>query len=139
MKLSNILSINGGVFIALGIGFTVYAPNLLAYFGVSDLPGDNYILYWNIVSFARLFGAVLLTCGLMLWSIRKIIGASDSDQAHKREILFSLVLGNLVIVITAVTQQSSVWGSPAGWLITGVFIVFLIFYTIFLVRRDSVS
>ena len=69
MKISPILTINAAIFVALGIGFTLYGPNILAYFGVSDLAGDNFLLYWNVVAFARMFGAMLLSCGLILWAI----------------------------------------------------------------------
>ena len=61
MKISPILTINAAIFVALGIGFTLYGPNILAYFGVSDLAGDNFLLYWNVVAFARMFGAMLLS------------------------------------------------------------------------------
>lgn len=136
MKIQNLISINGGLYIALGIGFTLYAPNLLAYFGVGDLPGDNYLLYWNIVSFARMFGAVLLTFGLILWSLRKVFSESSVAPGTRREILFSLILGHTILIITVLTQQSSVWGSVAGWIISLIFLVFFALYIYFLVKGE---
>ncbi len=137
MKIQNLISINGGVYIAIGIGFTLYSPNILAYFGVGNLPGDNYLLYWNIVSFARMFGVMLLTIGLILWSIRKIFSDPLVNQGIHREILFSLVLGHIFMIITVITQQSSVWGSIAGWIIGLIFLIFLILYLYFWIRGEK--
>jgi hypothetical protein len=137
MKLHNLVSVNGGFYVALGIGFTIYAPNFLAYFGVSDLAGDNYLLYWNIVAFARMFGVLLLAFGLILWSLRKIFSDPLVNQGIQREILFSLVLGHILIIITVLTQQSSVWGSIVGWIIALIFLIFLVFYIYFWIRGDN--
>jgi hypothetical protein len=137
MKLSQVLTVNAILFIAAGIGFTVYAPNVLAFFGVPELPGDSKELYWNIVSFARMFGAVLLACGLLLWGLR---GAGQSNLEHhqaQRDLLFSLVFGFIIMTITALTQQSSVWGSLAGWIVTAVFAIFAAVYIYFLAKKGS--
>jgi hypothetical protein len=135
MKLSQVLTLNAILFIAAGIGFTLYSPNVLAFFGVPELPGDSQELYWNIVSFARMFGAVLLTCGLLLWSLRSGAQVSAERTQLPRDILFSLVFGFIILTVTAITQQSSVWGSPAGWIITGVFALFSLIYIYFLAKK----
>ena len=72
MKLSKLLPINGFIFLALGIGFTLYGPNVLAYFGVQDIPGLQVEVYWTIVGFARMFGAILITFGLVLTGLRSL-------------------------------------------------------------------
>ncbi len=135
MKLSQILTVNAIIFLAIGIGFTLYAPNVLAYFGVSDLPGDNALLYWNIVSFARMFGAILLTCGLLLWGLRGAFLEDKKPIQLRRDVLFSLVLGFIIVSITALTQQSSVWASSAGWIITAIFMIFTGIYIFFLAKK----
>ena len=135
MKLSQVLMVNAILFIAVGIGFTLYAPNVLAFFGVPELPGEGQELYWNIVSFARMFGATLLACGLLLWGLRGGVQATVEKSQYQREILFSLVLGLILITITALTQQASVWGSLAGWIVTTVFALFAIAYIYFLAKK----
>jgi len=137
MKISPILTINAILFIALGIGFTLYGPNLLAYFGVSELAGDNFLLYWNVAAFARMFGAMLLSCGLILWAVRSIFNDSIDKAQVRREILFSLVLGFMIATIAAITQVSSVWGSIAGWVLSGLFLVCTLVYVPFLIRKAA--
>jgi predicted membrane-bound spermidine synthase len=137
MKISPILTINAAIFVALGIGFTLYGPNILAYFGVSDLAGDNFLLYWNVVAFARMFGAMLLSCGLILWAIRGIFDDTTDKAQVCQEILFSLVLGFLIAAVAAITQVSSVWGSIAGWVLSGLFLVCTLVYIPFLIRKAA--
>jgi hypothetical protein len=127
------LTVNAILFIAAGIGFTLYAPNVLAFFGVAELPGDSQELYWNIAAFARMFGAILFCCGLLLWSLRGV-GSKDPNQLL-REVLFSLVFGFVLITITALTQQASVWGSLAGWIITAIFALFSGIYIYILAKK----
>jgi hypothetical protein len=136
LKLSQVLTVNAILFIAVGIGFTLYGPNILAFFGVPDLPGDNPHLYWNIASWARMFGAILLTCGLLLWSLRGGVQIAADKGQFQREALFSLALGFIIITITALTQQASVWGSIAGWILMAVFVVFALIYIYFLARKE---
>lgn len=135
MKISQVLTINAVLFIAAGIGFTLYGPNFLAYFGVTELSGDNQVLYWNIAAFARMFGAILLSCGLLLWSLRGVAQDNLEKNQLLRDILFSLVFGFIIVTITALTQQASIWGSAAGWIVTAVFAFFTLMYGYFLAKR----
>jgi hypothetical protein len=135
VKPSSVISVNAVLFIALGIGLTLYAPNVLSYFGVADLPGDNALLYWTVAAFARMFGAILLTLGLVLWGVRSLFQTNFDPAQSRRDVLFSLALGFIIICITALTQQASVWGSIAGWLITGMFAIFTMIYIFLLARK----
>lgn len=136
MKIRPVITINAILFIAIGIGFTLYGPNVLAYFGVSELPGDNVLLYWNIAAFARMFGAMLFIFGMLLWAVRGFFQPAPDLSAVRRETLFSLIFGYLILTLAAVIQQSSVWGSLAGWIVSGFFALFLVIYIYFLVKKD---
>ena len=136
MKPATILTLNAFLMVAIGIAVTLYAPNLLAFFQLNDLmtrlAGEESLLqlvYWMIVSFARLFGAGLLGTGILIWSLRTIIADPLLANEKRRGILFSLLLANLIITLTALTQQFSVWGSIIGWVIVGVFVLFSAAYT----------
>jgi hypothetical protein len=136
MKISTIVTANAILLIAIGIGFTLYGPNLLAYFGVSDLPGGNSLLYWNIASFARMFGAAILALGLVLWGVKGVFSGASNLAQQRRELLFSLVFGFILITITALTQQASVWGSIAGWIIIAIFLIFTLLYIFSLAQKQ---
>jgi len=97
MKLKLVITINAIIFIAIGIGFTLYAPNALAYFGVSDLPGDNALLYWNIAAFARMFGAMLFIFGMVLWAVRGFFQPAPDLATVQREIIIQRHLKNYII------------------------------------------
>lgn len=135
MKLSKLLPMNGFIFLALGIGFTLYGPNVLAYFGVQDISGLEVDVYWTVVGFARMFGAILITFGLVLTGLRSLFLESPDVGQARREILFSLVLGMVISTIAALTQQASVWGTLAGWALTGLFLILTILYIFLLARR----
>jgi hypothetical protein len=137
MKIRPVITVNAIIFIAIGIGFTLYAPNVLAYFGVSDLPGDNTLLYWNVAAFSRMFGAMLFIFGMLLWAVRGFFQPNPDIKTVQREIIFSLIFGYIIITLAAVIQQSSVWGSLAGWVVTGFFAIFLALYIYFLVAKDK--
>jgi hypothetical protein len=117
MKLHFWLNLNAIVFMAIGISFFLYAPLMLNFFGIPESSGTTQI-YWLSASFARMFGAMLFGCGLLIFSIRNVIG----NLPDRRGLIFTLILVNLLGLAVSVTQQVSVWGTPAGWLATGVFL-----------------
>jgi hypothetical protein len=52
-------------------------------------------------------------------------------------ILFIAVgIGFIIITVTPLTQQASVWGSIAGWILTAVFVVFALIYIYFHARKE---
>ena len=128
MKLAWLLTINGILDIALGIGFMVYAPVMLALFGIPEILEGNSLMYWNTASFARLFGGGLFALGFLVWAIRPLADGSQSSPDVHRGISFSLLLGNGALAIVALTQQASVWSVPAGWVLVGIFSLLTIGY-----------
>lgn len=137
MKLKQILFINAMLFIAIGIAFTLYAPNALAYFGVSDLPSGDYLTYWFIISFARLFGAMLFSLGLLLLGVRSLVSEPNLRPEAQRNALSSLVLGSIIAAVTAFTQAAAVWSTALGWIFGGVFTLFAVLYGFFLWKASS--
>lgn len=137
MKLKQILFINALLFIAIGIAFTLYAPNALAYFGVSDLPSGDYLTYWFIISFARLFGAMLFSLGLLLLGVRSLVSEPNLRPEAQRNALSSLVLGSIIAAVTAFTQAAAVWSTALGWIFGGVFTLFAVLYGFFLWKASS--
>lgn len=142
MKLSQLITVNAIVFIALGIAFAVYSPLMLALFGAADLQGEESLLYWYAASFGRLFGAITFGFGFLVWAVRDATdeetpGEQTTASRLRRGILVSLILTNATALLVALTQQVSVWVSPAGWLLVVLFLVFLIGYGYFLARDQS--
>jgi hypothetical protein len=121
-SLSTAVSTQAIVMIILGIFFTIYAPNMLAYFGIPNIPENNTLLYWNIAAFARLFGAALFGFGLLLWAVRSLVTSSLVSVEIRRGIFFALALAGIVGIIVALTQQFGVWSSAAGWVMILLFL-----------------
>ena len=111
MKLNFWLNLNAIVFMAVGIGFFLYAPLMLNFFGIAESSGTTQI-YWLSASFARMFGAMLFGSGLLIFSIRNL----TERLPDRRGLIFTLILINLLGLAVSVTQQVSVWATPAGWL-----------------------
>jgi hypothetical protein len=122
--LSTIFTAQAIVIIILGIFVTLYAPLVLAYFGIPDLPENNSLLYWNIAAFARLFGVTLFGFGLLLWAVRGLATGPQVSPEKRRGIFFALVLAGIGGTIVALTQQFAVWSNAAGWVMILLFLIF---------------
>ena len=130
MKLTLLITINAILFIAFGIAFALYGPLMMAFFAIPEMTGIDVQAYWQMAAFVRMFGAALLGFGLLLWSIRSIIEGVAPEA--RRGILFALLLAYIIAAIVSITQQSSIWLSPAGWITTGVFVALILAYGYFL-------
>jgi hypothetical protein len=125
MKLVTLIIANAILFVAFGIAFALYGPLMLAFYRVPEL-SINMTDYWHIASFARMFGAALFSLGLLLWAVSRFVGTLS--PAHRRGVIFALLLSNLLAAIVSLTQQTSIWGTPAGWVTSAVFIILTLAY-----------
>ena len=130
MTYKRLLILNSIVFIGLGIAFCLYAPLMLAFFQITDIQGIETIAYWFIVSFARLFGAMMLILGLLLWALGS--QSNEVSASTHRGIIFAILIGYTITTITILTQQISVWQSTAGWILLAILTAFLVIYGFFL-------
>lgn len=139
LSLPRLITFNAILAMSLGIAFALYGPLMLAFFGIADIPSQEAILYWNIASFARLFGAALFSLGLLLFALRTPVSKVELSGQSRRGVIFSLLLGNLLATIVALTQQASVWNAQVGWLLSAVFALLTVGYGLMLVRRPEVD
>jgi hypothetical protein len=131
VKLSHLVAANAFVFLAGGIAFALYGPLMIAMFGVLDTGGDARI-YWFVASFARMYGAALFGFGFLLWALRPVVESGALSAQAKRGIILALLLGNLLALYVAYTQQASIWGTLAGWLAMGIYALLSFGYIVFL-------
>jgi hypothetical protein len=108
--LYNLTRLNAIIYLALGIAFALYAPLMVNIFGIMQVEGSP-ALYWYAVSFARLFGAALFGYGFLLWAAAR----ADLPPAARRGLVVGQIVASLLCLVTVLTQQVSVWGSPVGW------------------------
>jgi len=130
VKLSQLLSINAILFIALGIAFALYGPLMIAMFGILESEGTP-MMYWYAASFARLLGAAFFGFGFVLWALRSQTGVSQ--QGIKVALVISYALGFAV----AITQQLSIWGTLAGWITSAIFLILLLAYGYLLIKKTG--
>ena len=135
MKPSSLFRLNALVLLAAGIAFALYGPLMMALFAVPELLSIDSATYWQITSFARMFGAALFGFGLLLWSLRNSI--DTFTPAVQRQIIAALVLANLMSAFVSITQQSAVWGTAAGWICTAVFGLFTLAYIFLIFKLPS--
>ncbi|MFM8322466.1 MAG: hypothetical protein ACKOC5_16255 [Chloroflexota bacterium] len=122
---NKILVSNAIVFAALGVAFAVYGPVTLAFFNVPELEISQQA-YWHLAAFARMFGAALFGWGMLLWAASRAF--DHLPGAARRSILSAQVLANLMAGVVALTQQSSIWYSLPGWLLSGLFVLLTFVY-----------
>jgi hypothetical protein len=120
MKLPHWITIHAILLIASGIAFAMYDPLMLAFFAASDILEDP-LTYWHVAAFARMFGALLFGMGLLLWALRSTLEALPGKSI--RGLIAALLLGSLVALLVSLTQQSAIWGTLAGWITSGIFII----------------
>lgn len=134
MKLSHLLTLNAVLALGFGIAFTVYGPLMAALFGLPELPGEDVLLYWNAVSFFRLFGAALFGLGILLWAVRSLADQPALPPEARRGIVFALAIGNGLAVFVAGIQQAGVWQGAAGWIMAGIFALLTLGYGYFMIK-----
>ena len=137
LTLPRMITFNAILMMALGIAFALYGPLMLAFFEIADIPSQEAILYWNIASFARLFGAGLFSLGMLLFALRSPVAKGELSGQSRRGVIFSLLLGNLLTTIVALTQQVSVWNAWAGWLLSAVFALLTAGYGYLITRHPE--
>lgn len=120
MKTETILAVNAFTFIGLGIAFALYGPLMITFFGIQETGGDG-LIYWYVASFARLFGAALFGFGFLIWAARSLVETSPAGSRERRGLLLALLIACLMGLIVTLTQQFSVWLSPAGWIAAAIF------------------
>jgi hypothetical protein len=125
MKSSRIFYFNAIIFVAMGIAFSMYGPLVLAFMQVPEME-ITPATYWQVAAFARMFGGALFTLGFLIWSLARL--GDELPEAVRSYALRGLVLGNAVMAFVALTEQVSVWGVPAGWVLSGIFVVFSLLY-----------
>jgi hypothetical protein len=128
MTLPRITLINAVAWIGLGIAFTLYAPLTMAFFRIPDISNGSVLMYWNVASFIRLYGATMLSLGLLLLAVRSLLLIPGIPAAQQRGVLSALILGNLIALIVAIVQQFSVWNQAAGWTLIVLYLVILALY-----------
>ena len=135
MNRSTLLNINAIVNMAAGIAFTLYGPLMMRLFGIPDIPSEDVLLYWNVAAFGRLFGATMFSFGLLIFSIKRIAETAKFSESAWRNIFLALILSNIILSVTAITQQVSAWQSPAGWVLTTYFTGLIAGYSFLIVRK----
>jgi hypothetical protein len=137
VKIDKLIFTNAIIFIALGIGFALYGPLMMNAFGMLDFAEADGGIYWFTASFARLIGAALFGYGLLLWAISDLPSSGALSAPKKRKLYLALLLGNILGLFVAITQQWQVWINLAGWLTIGVFAIFVIGYAFALARKTD--
>jgi len=139
LTLPRLVTLNAILAMALGIAFALYGPLMLAFFGIADIPSQEALLYWNIASFARLFGAGIFSLGLLLFALRAPLANQELSAQSRRGVIFSLLLGNLLTTIVILTQQASVWSAATGWILSAVFGLLTLAYGFIMVGQRAVD
>jgi hypothetical protein len=133
MKTKQLITLNAILAIGFGIACALYGPLVMAFFGIPEVLDSGALAYWHVAAFVRMFGAALFGFGLLLWALRSALNSLSPQMV--RGVLSALLLSNLVGMVAAVTQVTSVWSSVAGWIMTGVFGIFTLTYGYFWIRQ----
>lgn len=137
MKIDKLIFFNAILFIALGIGFALYGPLMMNAFGMMDFAEADGGIYWFTASFVRLIGAALFGYGMLLWAISDLPSNKALSVSNKRKLYLALLLGNILGLFVAITQQWQVWINLAGWLTIAVFAIFVLGYAFALARKTD--
>ena len=134
MSLNRWLFINALVFVAFGIAFSLSAPLVVGVFEILKAEGTSQ-MYWYSVSFARLYGATLFGFGFLTWAVSGMLAAVPAGSSGRRSVAVAMLLANGIGVIVALTQQVTVWGTPAGWIMAAMYAILTGGYIVALAKR----
>lgn len=128
MSLRIWMMISAVIFVVVGAAFALFTPNLLALFGMTELPpfipeSPDAVLAWSAVTFARLFGVMLFALGTLLWFLR-----SGIAWRARRSAAVALFIGVATAAAFSFVQQVTIWRTAAGWLLFGVLLVLAVGY-----------
>jgi hypothetical protein len=118
-----LLFLQAFLFILVGLAFTLYSPLIITGLNLTGQSQDA-LGYWQMVSFARLFGAALCGWGMTLLIVQRIL--SNLKQAAvipERQLHRAMLLANLLVAFVSATQAASIWGTGRSWWL---FLFFLI-------------
>src|SRR5262245_30551318 len=115
MVYRSLMTLTAALALIVGIYFYLWGPMALSYVGdgfVFPLPiTQENLKIWSAISFTRLFGAMLLTVGLIAWMARKLDRPED-----QRRIGLAFFIGGLLLFFMALGQQIAIWGTTSGWI-----------------------
>lgn len=86
---------------------------------------------WTGIAFVRVFGAVLLGLGTVLWAVQR-------ERNRERAIKIALLVSALLAALVAVAQQIAIWSGSFGYVLIGALVLVAIASTARLAdRRDE--
>jgi hypothetical protein len=118
MKLSALMIVNAIVAAVFGLGF-IFAPGQVASYYSLEAGGLEVGGVLEVV--VRLFGAALLTFGILTWVARN---APDSDA--RRAILLALFMGDGVGFVIALIGQFGGEVNALGWSTVAIYLLLAI-------------
>lgn len=134
MKLKQLLTANAILFVAGGIAFALYGPLMMAFFAVPEILDSTVLVYWEVASFVRLFGAALFGLGILLWAVQPALKTAAPEV--QRSVMVGMILANGMAAFVSLTQQAAIWQTPAGWITSGVFTLLALAYIFTLVSNS---
>lgn len=138
MKISQFLTFNAILFIALGIAFALYGPLMVNFYGILETESSG-VSYWYVTSFARMFGVILFGYGFLIWATKNVPEDEKTSPDVRRKIIFAQLLTGLVGLAVATIQQITIWWNLTGWITVAVFLVLTIGYLYFLVLDNRAA
>ena len=122
MRVPPLISLSAVFLALLGLFLVLQTGVALGALGYPASPADGAadpaaMAYWRATAFARLFGVTLLAFGMVLWHVKPLIGAGA-----ERRIGLTLAAGFALVGLIALAQQIAVFGTPAGWGLSGAFL-----------------
>lgn len=113
MVYRSLMTLTATLALIVGIFFYLWGPMALYYLGESVVspPMQGNLKIMSAISFTRLFGAMLLTVGLIAWMARKLDRTED-----QRRIGLAFFIGGLLLFFMALGQQIAIWGTTSGWI-----------------------
>ncbi len=125
MKLSILFVINAIVTLIFGIALIVVPAATMSLYGITSEPGLNFT--------AQLFGATLITIGVLTGVAARNTTASDALQA----IVVALLVGNAISFIVALIGQLAGVMNAVGWIIVAIHLLLTLGYAYFQFLRPS--
>jgi hypothetical protein len=131
MNFKTLVTINAVLVFLFGSTVVLYPGLMMGAYGITLLDSAP----WSILAFSRLLGAVALSLGIILFSVRNI-----PFSVTQKSLTVGLLMANLLCLFFTFLQRLAIWSiasNTIGWVTVSFFFILSIGYGLLVMKKET--